>query len=140
MKNLFTLLISFLSLTIIGQSVEGQWRTVDDDTGQPKSIVEIYKKDGVLFGKIITLINPSEENPICDLCEGDRKDKEVIGMEIIRDMKQDGNEWESGTIVDPATGKVYDCGLWIDENDSSKLQVRGYILFFYRTQTWERVN
>ena len=61
-------------------------------------------------------------------------------MEIIRDMEKDGDEYNDGTILDPSNGKVYECKLWLDEDDSDKLKVRGYVYFFYRTQTWERVK
>ena len=64
----------------------------------------------------------------------------VIGMEIIRDMEKDGTEWDDGTICDPKNGKIYDCSLWVDEDNPDLLQVRGYVLFFFRTQTWERVK
>ena len=140
MKLVFTLLITFLSLTIISQSVIGKWRTIDDETGKPKSIVEIYKKDGKVYGKILELINPSEPDPVCDKCEDERKDQKITGMEIIRGLEQDGDEWEDGTILDPKKGEVYDCKIWVDEDDPNKLQVRGYVLFFFRTQTWERVQ
>jgi len=140
MKLIFTAFIAFLSITMISQSVVGKWRTIDDETGKPKSIVEIYKKDGKVYGKILELINPSEPDPICDKCEDDRKDQKITGMEIIRDLEQDGDDWEDGTILDPKKGEVYDCKIWVDEDNPNKLQVRGYVLFFFRTQTWERVE
>jgi len=140
MKLVLTLLISIFSLTLFSQSVVGKWKTIDDETGKPKSIVEIYKKDGKVYGKIIELLNPSEPNPLCDLCEDDRKNQKITGMEIIRDLEQDDNEWEDGTILDPKKGEIYDCKIWVDEDDSNKLQVRGYVMFFFRTQTWERVQ
>ncbi|HRT54643.1 MAG TPA: DUF2147 domain-containing protein, partial [Flavobacteriales bacterium] len=65
----------------------------------------------------------------------DRKDQPVLGMEIIRDMVKDDDEWEDGTILDPENGKVYDCKLWLEDG---KLMVRGYVAFFYRTQEWVR--
>lgn len=126
-------------MTAFSQTVIGKWKTIDDETGKPKSIVEIYKKNGKVFGKIIELINPSEPDPICDLCEDDRKNQKITGMEIIRDLEQDDDEWEDGTILDPKKGEVYDCKIWVDKDDPNKLQVRGYVLFFFRTQTWERV-
>jgi uncharacterized protein (DUF2147 family) len=65
----------------------------------------------------------------------DRKGKKVLGMDIIRNMVKDGDEWEDGTIMDPDNGKVYDCKLWVEDG---KLKVRGYVAFFFRTQTWVR--
>ncbi len=140
MKLVLTSLICIISLNFIGQSVVGKWRTIDDETGKPKSIVEIYKKEGKVFGKIIELINPSEPDPVCDKCEDERKDQKIVGMEIIRDMEQNGKEWEDGTILDPKKGEVYDCKIWVDEDNPNVLNVRGYVLFFFRTQTWERVQ
>jgi len=37
--------------------------------------------------------------------------------------------------MDPETGKVYDCKIWLE---NGQLKVRGYVAFFYRTQTWLR--
>ena len=141
MKSLLLLSSLFISTLFFGQSVKGTWVTIDDETGEKKSLVEIYtKSDGKLYGKIIKLYRKPSENqdPICTLCEDDRKNKKIIGMEIIRDLKLDDDEWEDGTICDPKKGKIYDCKLWLDEDDSNKLQVRGYIAFFFRTQTWIR--
>jgi uncharacterized protein (DUF2147 family) len=133
-------LISIVN-TLFAQDVLGKWKTIDDDTGKAKSIVEITMKDGKLYGTILQLFRTPDEvqDPICDECTDDRKDQRVIGMEIIRDMVEDGDEWEDGTICDPKDGKVYSCKLWIDEDNPQILNVRGYIAFFYRTQYWQRV-
>lgn len=118
--------------------VLGKWKTIDDNTGKAKSIVELYKKDDLLYGKITKLYRePGEEqNPLCDDCPGEKKNKPVLGMVIITDMHYDADdhEWDDGEILDPESGNVYDCKLWV--NDEGKLKVRGYLAFFYRTQTW----
>lgn len=147
MKKTF-ILISFLVFTLLAsslsaQSVLGKWKTIDDETGKPKSVVLLYKKDGKLYGKIEKLYREEgeEKDPICEVCPGSRKDQKIIGMNIITALKQDGKEWEGDNgILDPKNGKLYDCKLWLDESDTNKLQVRGYIAFFYRTQTWYRVD
>lgn len=122
-------------------SIVGKWKTIDDETGQPKSIVEIYEKDGMYFGQIKELFRkPGEDpDPVCDKCAADdpRKDQPIKGMVIIQNMKQDGDEYSGGTILDPKKGSTYDCKLWIEEG---KLMVRGYVAFFFRTQTWQRVE
>ena len=122
-------------------SIVGKWKTIDDETKEPKSIVEIYEKDGKYFGQIKELFRkPGEDpDPTCDKCADDdpRKDQLTKGMIIIEDMVQAGDKYEDGTILDPKNGKVYDCKLWIKEG---KLMVRGYIAFFFRTQTWHRVE
>ena len=137
------LLITFMFSEVSAQSVLGKWKTIDDETGKVKSIVQIYKKDGKLYGKIIKLFKKKgeDQDPICDVCPGKRKNKKVIGMNIITALEKDGNEWEGDEgILDPNNGKLYDCKLWLDEDNPNKLQVRGYILFIYRTQTWIRVK
>jgi len=119
----------------------GKWKTIDDETGEPKSIVEIYMRNGKFYGRVDSLFRkPGEDpNPKCDKCPEDdpRYNKPVLGMEIIKDMKKDGDEYTGGTILDPKKGKIYRCKLWIEDG---KLKVRGYIAFLYRTQTWYRVK
>lgn len=142
MKNLLFVLVLFATTAIKAQTCVGTWITIDDDTGKKKSKVELYKKDGTLYGKIIYLYprEGREENPKCTKCSGDRKNQPLVGLQIIRGMKWDGEEWEDGTIVDPENGKVYTCSLWLDEDNPDKLNVRGYIGPFFRTQTWIRVK
>lgn len=137
MKILF---ISFAIIIVGNQgfsqsSIFGKWKTIDDETNQPKSIVEIFEKDGKAYGKIIQLFrDPGEDqDPLCDECTDYRKNKRVIGMEIITAMEKDGDEWTSGEILDPENGKIYRCKIWVENKD---LKVRGYIIFLYRTQTW----
>lgn len=59
-------------------------------------------------------------------------------MVIIERLVQDGDDYEDGTILDTNNDKVYDCKIWVDEKGD--LQVRGYVGWFYRTQTWSRVK
>ena len=141
MRYLFFAFAMAVCAFAIGQSPIGKWKTIDDETGKPKSIVKIYEKDGKLFGEITELFRaPDEEqDPYCTKCTDDRKDKRIRGMEIVRDMEKDGDKYDEGTICDPKTGKVYDCKLWL-EDDPNKLFVRGYIAFFFRTQEWIRVE
>lgn len=137
MKKISLFFVLSLTVALVqAQSIVGKWKTIDDETGKPRSIVEIYQKGNEYYGKIIKLFrDPSEpQDPVCEKCEDDRKGKKVIGMEIIRKMKKNGSEYEDGTIMDPKKGKVYDCKMWIE---GSTLKVRGYIAFLYRTQTWQ---
>ena len=115
--------------------VLGRWTTIDDNTGKPRSVVEITIGNGVLSGRIVDLHDRSKLDKVCEKCTDDRKNKRIVGLEIIRGMKADGETWEDGTILDPETGKVYDCKLWLEDG---KLQVRGYVAFFFRTQVWVR--
>jgi len=145
MKHFIALFFVSISALNYAQtsSLTGQWKTVDDETGRVKSVVEITERNGMYYGQIIELFRlPDEDqNPRCTECDDDRKDQLALGMEIVRDMVQDDSEqeWEDGTICDPKNGKVYDCEMWIEEDDPNTLYVRGYILFLFRTQQWHRV-
>jgi uncharacterized protein (DUF2147 family) len=145
MKYLFVLLFSLFTAVSYANDAAllGKWKTIDDETGQPKSIIEIYKEGEEYKGKVVELINPTEPNPTCKECQGDKKDKPVIGLEIIWGMKEKkaGEEWGGGEILDPKKGKVYKCRFRIQEA-GEKLEVRGFIGFSLigRSQTWLRVK
>ncbi|MCA6069020.1 DUF2147 domain-containing protein [Chryseobacterium sp. RG1] len=137
-KLLLTSAFSLLGVLSFAQ-IEGKWKTIDDETKQAKSIVEIYKKsDGKYYGKVSQLlIKPADPN--CTACKDDRKGKPILGMEIIRGLKKEDNEFTGGTITDPKTGKTYKCTI---TKDGDQLNVRGYIglSLIGRTQTWQKAN
>lgn len=135
MRTLVLLVLFICTATAQAQAIAGRWTTVDDNTGKPKAVVEITVKDGVATGRIIDLYNKSRLDKTCDKCTDDRKGRRIVGLDIIRGMRANGNTWSGGTILDPESGKVYDCKLWVE---GGQLKVRGYIAFFYRTQTWVR--
>lgn len=140
MKKLSTVLICLLifSSSLLAQNeIVGQWKTIDDNSGKARSIVEIYKSNGKYQGKIIQLFRDAgeEQDPVCTECSGSDKSKKIIGLQIIKDLEYDDEEWDDGTILDPENGKTYDCKLWIEDGE---LKVRGYVAFFYRTQTWKK--
>jgi uncharacterized protein (DUF2147 family) len=114
----------------------GQWKTVDEKSGAVQSVVEIYDQGGKLFGKIVSLTKPTDEQgkpKTCTKCTGADKDKPIVGLVIIKDLSPGGDRWKGGTILDPDDGKIYKAELWTEEG---KLKVRGYLGVFYRTQTW----
>ncbi|WP_298578082.1 DUF2147 domain-containing protein [uncultured Luteimonas sp.] len=116
----------------------GRWKTIDDETGQPKSIVEISQNaNGTFSGRIVELLNPSKPNPACDKCKDDRKGKPITGMEIIRGMKRDGDDYSGGTILKPDEGKVYKSKMELVEG-GSKLEVSGCVAFICKSQVWLR--
>lgn len=134
----------FFTLTAQAAEVSpvGKWRTIDDHTKKPKSIVEITQDGDHLVGKIISLFpEPGrEDNPKCIKCEGDKKDQPVIGMTILTDMKKDGDlRWSGGHILDPEKGESYRCRLKLSD-DGKTLNVRGYlgVSLFGRSQDWPR--
>ena len=118
----------------------GTWKTIDDKTHQPKSIVQITEVNGELQGKVLQVLQSDEgPHPLCKECDGERKDKPVEGMVIMWGVKPDGDEWDGGKILDPKNGKTYKVKLKTIEN-GTKLDVHGYIGFSLlgRSQVWER--
>lgn len=112
----------------------GKWIAIDDKTNVRKSVVEIYEKNGKYHGKVVKLIYRDQDWK-CDRCVGDLKDEPVVGMDILWNMeyRKRYKDFSSGTILNPESGKTYDGKIWVEDG---KLMVRGYLMFFYRTQTW----
>ncbi len=122
----------------------GSWHSFDDKTGELKSLIQISESNGVLSGRIDKLLRKeADQKAVCDKCTDDRKDKPMLGLEIIRGAKKaEGKDvWEGGNIVDPDNGTVYKLRMTPIE-DGQKLEVRGFIGFALlgRTQTWVRVQ
>ncbi|MCW5661825.1 MAG: DUF2147 domain-containing protein [Burkholderiaceae bacterium] len=120
----------------------GLWKTIDDDGKTEKSLVRISDAGGVLSGKIEKIFDPTKQDSKCDKCTDDRKDQPVLGMVILRNLKQDADDkevWSGGEVLDPNNGKVYKTRLKPIEG-GKQLQMRGYIGPFYRTQVWQRVE
>jgi uncharacterized protein (DUF2147 family) len=119
----------------------GRWKTIDDVTKEVKSIVKISIENGKLVGSIEQLFRkPNEEqDPKCDKCAGEKKDKRIIGMRILWDLTENKDEWSGGRILDPKNGKEYSCKLKTIEG-GTKLEVRGFlgISLLGRTQIWIR--
>lgn len=136
--SLFLLFVGFFASH--AQSVLGQWKTVDDETGKAKSVVEIYENNGSFYGKILEIVDKTKQDKICEGCEGANKGKKIKGMVILENLKKKGSSWEDGTILDPNSGKIYKCILSLESPD--KLKVRGYvgISLLGRTQYWQRVK
>ena len=141
MKYLF---LSFLLCPLLAfsqvSSIVGTWKTIDDKTGEAKSIVRIYKEtNGKYYGKVEKLFqNP---NGKCDKCKDENKGKPILGMVIITDMKEKGDKLDGGYILDPADGKQYSATISYDK-DSGKLKVRGYIGISVvgRNQYWVKAD
>ena len=136
MKYLSILFIMTLSVTLNGQTIIGQWETYDDKTKEKTAVIEIYQTDNLYFGKIVKSFS-LEKNALCENCKGINKNKPIIGLVIIENIKKDGNEFNGGTVLDPDNGETYKCYLKLINN---KLEVRAYLGFSLlgRTQYWVR--
>jgi uncharacterized protein (DUF2147 family) len=140
MKHYCILFLVFFSISMNSQSIVGKWKTIDDATGEAKSIVEVFSKSGKIYAKVVEILDPANKNSVCKKCSGEDKNKPILGLTIIKGLSKDGSEYNSGEILDPNNGKSYKCALSLESKD--KLKVRGYIGFSLlgRTQYWHRVN
>ena len=148
MKNLIHIgaatILLVLSTSGIGQAQDpalGVWKTIDEKTNQPSSLIRIEERNGELMGTVVELIATPGEKLIthCNLCKDERKDKPIVGMVIMRGLKKEkSGHWSGGEILDPEEGDTYKVKLATD--DGKTLKVRGYIgiSLIGRTQVWVR--
>ena len=142
-KTLFALAIGVAAMPMLAfaqQSPIGKWKTIDDETGKAKSIVEITQaSNGTLQGRVIEILQSDRgPNPTCDKCKGANKGKPVKGMTILWGLRPDGaGKWAGGTVLDPAKGKTYKSKLEIKDG-GKKLGMSGCVAFICREQTWIR--
>jgi len=129
----------FIAFQATSHTVVGTWRTVDDETSEAKSHVQIYEKGGVVHGKIIKVLRKNAATN-CANCPGDLKNKPLVEMVILDKMQPKDGYYQGGNILDPEKGKWYECKIWLKEGDPNTLVVRGNLGPFYRTQYWSRVQ
>ena len=127
------------SLAVQAQSgPEGRWQTIDDETGNAKSIVEISRSaDGTLQGTVVEILQSDKgPDPVCDKCSGDRKDQPIQGMTILWGLTPKDDDWAGGTILDPSNGRNYRAKMQMHDDD--RLGVSGCLVFICREQIWHR--
>ncbi len=122
----------------------GLWKTIDDATKTEKSLVRISESGGVFSAKVEKVLDPTKQDAKCDKCTDERKDQRVIGMTIVKNVRQNEGDkglWDGGEILDPNDGKTYKVRLKPIDGGKA-LEVRGYIgaPLLGRTQTWIRVE
>ena len=123
----------------------GLWKTIDDETKKAKSLIRLTETGGVLTGTLEKFLDPAAKSDVvCDKCSDERKDKSILGMTLVRNVKKNANDaalWDGGDILDPNNGKVYKARLK-PVDGGQKLEVRGYlgVPMIGRTQTWVRVE
>jgi len=134
-----SVLIAGAALAQDAGSIVGLWKTFDDDTNQPAALVQISEQNGLFVGKVTKILDPSGL-PTCAKCTDYRKDKPVVGMEILSGLKKDGeNMYSGGRILDPDDGEIYRADIKLLDQ-GNKLDLRAYlgIPLIGRTQSWMR--
>lgn len=125
-----------------GDPLTGLWMIRDERTGEPRALVRITERGDEYQGTIEKgLRGLNAESPYCDKCEGERRGKPLLGMIILSGVKKKGDGYGDGRILDPDSGKVYDCRLTLQKG-GRQLQVRGFIgtPLLGETRTWYRVE
>lgn len=139
MKRILFFAVTLLfSVTLFAQNpLLGEWISVDDATGEQKSIVRIYQADnGKYYGTIIQLLDENGETAVCTECTGEDHNKPIVGLTIIRDMQLKDNELRGGKVLDPDNGKFYYAKVYLKDG---KLILRGSLDkagLLGRSQTW----
>jgi len=141
MKKILVALF-LLCASISAAQLEGFYKTIDDKTGNAKSIVRLYECGGALCGRLVALYNEkgtkieetlSAPSQVADKLKGSPK---MAGLDIIWNMKWDKKEYSGGKVLDPKSGSVYSCVIWQDKDNANLLRVRGKIGPIGRTQVW----
>lgn len=123
-------------------SLVGLWKSFDDKTNKPRSLIRINVNNGEYTAVIEKGLLPTDTGEaICDKCTDERKDQPIIGMTIVKGLKENGNKYDGGYILDPENGKVYKCKMTLNEA-GDEIEVRGFIgiSLLGRSQMWTRVE
>lgn len=136
MRLIIILSLFFITQLTNAQTIFGKWKAIDKNDVE-KCIVEIYKENDKVYGKIVEVLVEKDKNALCEKCTGNDKNKPILGLVIIKDLEKEGDFYLNGTIFDPEKGNSFNCRITLETEDV--LQVRGYISFLYETQYWKRV-
>lgn len=134
------LCLAFCATLALAASPAGLWKSIDDKTGKPRSLIRITEHNGEYSAVVEKGLLPTDTGEgVCDKCTDDRKGQKIIGMTIVKGLKEKNGVYQGGEILDPDNGKTYKCKMKLDET-GNKLEVRGFIgiSLFGRSQTWTR--
>lgn len=139
-NTLVILLILLVTFSISSQNIFGKWESLDPETRTVDSVIEVYEKDGKAYAKIIEIKDETKRAALCTYCKDEKKNKPVLGMDILTGLEKDDDEWSGGAILDPRNGKIYQC--YIKLVNANKLKLRGYIgiSLFGKTEYMERAE
>ncbi|MBE6444070.1 MAG: DUF2147 domain-containing protein [Alphaproteobacteria bacterium] len=128
----FLIVFLFTSLVSAAEDITGLWTTIDDETGEEKSVVQIYEYEGKVFGRVVKLFKNVDKTAV-----GIKGNPKILGLDIIWNLEDKGERFKKGKILDPAKGKIYSSEAWIENGN---LILRGKIGPFGRNQTWIKNN
>lgn len=138
-KLLFSIFMFLMAFPAKAQTIVGKWKAVENK--KPSSVIQIYKgSNGKYYGKMVELLDPKLKTHTCDDCKGERKGKGMQNLVVMRDLviASDKKSAKGGKILDPWSGKEYNCKVWVDGAD--RLKMRAFVGILYGTRTWHKVN
>ena len=139
-KNIFFCILLLLIIPISAESsVEGYWKSIDDETNKASGYWKLEIKDNRLLGYLVNYRN-MKPNHVCVACTGKLKEffeKPIRSTAWINLKKNQNKVWKDGYIIDAGKGRKYKAEIWLEDN---KLKMRGYVGFLHRTQTWIRTD
>jgi hypothetical protein len=141
-KGVFSLCLLVFTSALSAQNLSplGLWKTIDDETKEAKSHMELYEKNGKVYGKVTKLLLKPADT-VCEKCKGEKANKPVLGMILVNGLVKSGEVWNGASILDPVTGNYYDCTIWLSESNENELKVKGkHWTGLSRTQTWYRIK
>ena len=119
----FLLLLFFGFIQAQGSSaIIGKWKAIDDQTGKAVSVIEIFEKHNKIYGRIVELLNSKAKNPKCDKCDGEDRNKPVLGLIVIKGLSKEGDEYTNGKILDPKHGKIIQMHSFVRKQGQTKGQ------------------
>ena len=138
MNRLVLILLVFFCSDIYSQSIEGLWLFIDHKDGLAKSHVKIYRKDGLLYGRIVKFL-PEATVTSCVNCKGDLKGRSLLEMDVIYDLKREDSKWY-GKILDPEKDRKYSCQLSLKDENTLKLRIYIGAVLFGKTIYWQKLH
>ena len=118
----------FATKVVAAENITGLWTTIDDETGEEKSVVQIYEYEGKYFGRVVKLFKNVDKKAV-----GIKGNHKIVGLDIIWNLEDRGEKFKGGKILDPTKGKIYSSEAWLENGN---LILRGKIGPFGRNQTW----
>lgn len=118
-------------------SIVGQWTSLDSNTNKPATLIEIYYQNGLYYGRIKSLSKKSNHIRRCTMCPGKLKNKPIIGLNILWNLRKVSKNKYTGIILNFNQGKTYKCNVFLS-TDGMRLKVQAWILLFHRSTIWYR--
>lgn len=138
MKCFLAILCLCFPFLLFGSEITGFWKTINDKTGKPESIIAIYEYQSKYYGRIIATYD--ENGQLQDSiaapkvrAEGVQGHPFYAGLDILWDLKPNGTRYSDGKILDPEKGRLYDAEMW---RQNEKLIVRGEVWMFGENEEW----